>query len=66
VVAPGNQVRQELFTATTPDGIELKLVLLADGRCGILRGGELVLTSTSDGRSVDQLVKRFLEMAGEH
>ena len=63
VVVPANQVQQALFTATTPLGVELKLVMLYDGRCGILQSGELVELASQDQGSIDRVVKRFLEMA---
>ena len=65
MVAPSNNVRQALFTATTPDGTELTLALLDDGRCAILRSGEIVESCKSDPRSLDRIVQDFLRLAGE-
>jgi hypothetical protein len=65
VVCPAYQIRQELFTARTPLGNELRLVLLSDGRCAIVQDGDVVETSNDGDQSMDDLVKRFLELAGE-
>jgi hypothetical protein len=63
VVAPSNNVRQALFMATTPDGSELVLALLEDGRCAIVRSGEIVESCKSDPRSLDRIVQDFLRMS---
>jgi len=63
VVAPSNNVRQALFTATTPQGSELTLALLEDGRCAILQGGEVIESCGTDGRSLDRIVQDFLRLA---
>ena len=65
VVAPANNVRKELFTATAADGAELRLVVLSDGRCGIMRAGDLVIASDDEDGSLDLLVQEFLKMAGQ-
>ena len=65
MVRPVNQIRQELFTARTPLGHELRLVLLIDGRCAIVQDGDVLETSDNQDQSMDHLVKRFLELAGE-
>ena len=63
MVAPSNNVRQALFMATTPDGSELVLALLEDGRCAIVRSGEIVESCKSDPRSLDRIVQDFLRMS---
>ena len=63
VVAPGDDVRQELFLARTPDGERLSLVLRHDGSLALLCDGRLIRSVHSSQRQVQGLIDEFLGMA---
>ena len=63
MLAPGNDVRQELFLARTPDGERLSLVLRHDGSLALLRDGRLIRSVHSTQHQVQALIDEFLELA---
>jgi hypothetical protein len=62
VVAPGNNVRKEILSASTADGSVLKLVLLADGSCAILRAGELLAQGSGEPTAIEGMIEQLLRM----
>jgi hypothetical protein len=64
MVAPGNNVRKEILSATAADGSMMKLVVLHDGCYAITRGG-YVVAQTHDGETMDVMIEQMLRMAGE-
>lgn len=64
MVAPGNNVRKEILSATAADGSVMKLVVLHDGCYAIMRGG-LVISQTHNGETMDAMIEQMLRMSGE-
>lgn len=60
MVAPGNNHIKELFVARSPDGRELKLVRLGDGRCAITERGEIIRAAGATEADIDELVSVLL------
>ena len=56
-------VRQALLNASLLDGTNLLLVVLEDGRCAILRDGEMVHTAGGDADGIDHAVQLFLSLS---
>ena len=56
-------VRQALLKASLLDGTSLLLVVLEDGRCAILRDGEMVHTAGGDADGIDHAVQLFLRLS---
>ena len=65
MVAPGNNVRKEILSATAADGSVLKLVVLQDGRYAITRGGMVVYQQNGDHGAIDSMIEQLLRLAGE-
>ena len=61
--APG-RVRQALFAGFTGDGSKMEFVALGDGRCAVLRDGEVVRCGGRDAASVEELVSWFSDHVG--
>jgi hypothetical protein len=65
VVAPGNNISQELFVASCRDGSQIKLVRLNDGRCALYRAGEAILYAGCKDSDIDFLVAELLKLVDE-
>ncbi len=66
MVAPGNNISQELFVARCRDGSQIKLVRLNDGRCALYRAGEPILYAGSKDSDLDYLVAELLKLVDEN
>jgi hypothetical protein len=62
MVAPGNGQYQELFIGETPEGVELKLVKLSDGRCAICRAGDMIRFGQAGEDGMHRLIEEFLAL----
>jgi hypothetical protein len=56
--------RPSLFIRTAPDGDTWEFAATPDGRCVLLRGGELVDAGEGTPETVDRLLDAFLHACG--
>jgi hypothetical protein len=61
--SPRYRVRQLIFRAISADGASISFASLVDGRCGIVRGRQLMSAWDGDSRGVAAAVDQFLDLA---
>jgi len=55
-------IQQPLFHAIGPDGNKVVFVMLNDGRCAVMRNGDVIHTGPGDQTGIQDAVSRFLSM----
>ena len=54
-------VKQPLLKAVLQDGTTLLLATLLDGRCAILRNGDVIYSTEGTSDGIDEAVQKFLK-----
>ena len=55
-------IQHPLFHAVGPDGVKVLFAILTDGRCAVIRNGDVIHTGPGDQVGVQDAVSRFLGM----